>query len=191
MSAAADQNPAESTPAQPARPEVPGDAASPSASSPARSALAGSALFRERLVPGVGAWIVVVVLGATFGVVLLPLSTWAALVVGVVAVAVACVLAFVTSPVLEVSGGTFSMGRAHIDVDLLGAPEVLTGEDWERTMHTGFEPLAHHCTRGWIHSGIRIEVLDRDDPVTAWVASSRRPEDLALALRSAQQHPTP
>ncbi|WP_217349644.1 DUF3093 family protein [Herbaspirillum sp. VT-16-41] len=45
---------------------------------------------------------------------------------------------------------------------------------------------AHHCTRGWIHTGVRAEVLDDEDPTTAWIASSRRPEDLALALRAAQ-----
>src|SRR5690625_5941878 len=79
------------------------------------------------------------------------------------------------------------MGRARIEVELLGDPTVLEGEDWATTMSTGFEPLAHHCTRGWIHSGIRADVLDEQDPTTAWLASSRRPQDLALALRSAQQ----
>lgn len=128
------------------------------------------------------------VLGATFGVVLVPLSLWLALIVGLVAIAVACTIAYLSSPVLEVTPETYAMGRASIDVELLGEPEELTGEDWERTMHTGFEPLAHHCTRGWIHSGVRVEVLDTDDPVTAWVATSRRPEELALALRAAQRN---
>ena len=66
------------------------------------------------------------------------------------------------------------------------AAEVLEGEDWARTMGVDFEPLAFHCTRGWIHSGVRVPLHDEDDPTSAWVASSRRPGDLALALRSAR-----
>lgn len=144
-------------------------------------------LFQERLLPGVGGWIVMVVVGLVFGVVLIPLSYVLAIVVGAVAVLLACTLAYVSSPVLRVTGTHFAMGQARIEVELLGEPTVLDGEDWGTTMGTGFEPLAHHCIRGWIHSGIRTEVLDEQDPTTAWVASSRRPQDLALALRTAQQ----
>ncbi|MGO1284560.1 MAG: DUF3093 family protein, partial [Brachybacterium sp.] len=64
---------------------------------------------------------------------------------------------------------------------------VLHGEEWARTVGQDFEPLAHHCVRGWTRSGLRVEVLDDADPTTAWVASSRRPDDLALALRTAKQ----
>lgn len=168
---------ADSTPSQPASERratsVSGDSVHP--------------LFQERLLPGAGAWVVVAVIGLIFGVVLIPLSYVVAIVVGVIGLATACTIAYLTSPVLTVTESHFSMGRARIEVELLGEPTVLTGEDWQVTMGTGFEPLAHHCTRGWIHSGIRAEVLDEQDPISAWVASVRRPEDLALALRTAQQ----
>ena len=142
--------------------------------------------FHERLLPGIGAWIVIVVLGATFGVVLVPLSYTLAAVVGVIGVIALCALAYVTSPVLEVRDGQFTMGRARIPVRLLGEPVELRDQEWARAMGQDFEPMAHHCTRGWIHTGVRAEVLDDKDPTTAWIASSRRPEDLALALRAAQ-----
>lgn len=142
------------------------------------------ATFHERLLPSVGTWIVIAVLGATFGVVLVPLSLTAAVVVGVMGIIVLGVLAWVTSPVLEVRDGTFTMGRARIATELLGEPVVLRDADWSRTMGTGFEPMAHHCTRGWIRAGVRAEVHDDEDQTTAWVASTRRPEDLALALRA-------
>lgn len=172
MSAAAD-----STPSQPASTR----GATTAADHPSRP------LFQERLLPGVGAWIVVAVVGLIVGVVLIPLSYAVAIAVGVIGLITACTLAYLTSPVLIVTESHFTMGRARIDVELLGEPTVLAGEDWQTTMSTGFEPLAHHCTRGWIHSGIRTEVLDDQDPITAWVCSSRRPEDLALALRTTQQ----
>jgi len=100
---------------------------------------------------------------------------------------IAIVLLISYSPVLEVSDSRFRLGRARIDVTELGEPQVLRGEDWALTIGQDFEPLAHHEVRGWTRSGIRVEVLDPEDPTTAWVASTRRPEDLALALRTAQQ----
>lgn len=127
------------------------------------------------------------VVGLIFGVVLIPLSYAMAIVVGIIGLITACALAYLTSPVLTVTDSHFTMGRARIETELLGEPTVVAGEDWQTTMGTGFEPLAHHCTRGWIHSGVRTEVRDDQDPITAWVCSSRRPEDLALALRTAQQ----
>lgn len=143
-------------------------------------------LFRERVLPSPGAWIVVVALGSIVGLVMVPIHLTLAIVVGIVCIVIAIVLAVAYSPVLEVAEGRFRLGRAQIEASLLGEPEVLRGEDWQRTIGQDFEPLAHHCVRGWTRSGIRVEVLDTADPTSAWVASTRRPDDLALALRSAQ-----
>lgn len=172
-----------SSPAAP----IPPDPAVPSSPAGTRpgGAPASAPLHRERLLPGVGTWIVIVAVGAMCGVVLVPLGATLALVVGIVGIVVAVVLGVLTAPVVEVSDGRLRAGRAQIEVELLGTPEELEGEDWQRTMGVGFEPLAFHLTRGWIRSGLRAEVLDEGDPTTAWVVSTRRPEDLALALRSA------
>ncbi len=152
----------------------------------ARPADPSSVLHRERLLPSVGTWVVLALLGAVLGVVLVPLSTTLALVVGLVGIAAMCVLGALMSPIVEVSGGRLIAGRAQIEVEVLEEPELLLGEDWTRVMGTGFEPLAHHCTRGWIRSGVRVPLDDDDDPTPAWVVSSRRPQDLVLALQVAR-----
>lgn len=163
------------------------DASRPSPAARPAPAAAGSApLFRERLLPSPGTWVVFVIGGAMFGVILVPLSTTIALVAGIIGIVVAVVLGVATAPVLSVDREGLIMGRARVEHDLLGEPEVLEGEDWARRMGVDFEPLAFHCTRGWIHSGVRVPLHDEDDPTSAWVASSRRPGDLALALRSAR-----
>ena len=154
---------------------------------PAGAPPEGAALFRERVLPGIGWWIVAVSVGAALGLVLVPLHLTVSIVVVVVCVIVLLVLVYQYSPVLEVADGRFRLGRARIDVALLGEASVLRDEEWTRTIGQDFEPLAHHCVRGWTRSGLRVEVLDDEDPTTAWVASTRRPEDLALALRTAKQ----
>ena len=160
----------------------------PASSRPAPAGAGGSEpLFRERLLPGIGSWIIAVTLGGVIGLVLVPLNLTLAIVVAIVSILIALVLAVQYAPVLEVSDGQFRLGRARIDVGLLGEPTVLTGEDWKLIIGQEYEPLAHYCVRVWAPSGIRVEVLDDQDPTTAWVASSRRPEDLALALRTSQR----
>lgn len=151
------------------------------------TALASVPAYRERLTPGIGTWIVLIVFGALFGVVIVPLSYVASAIVGVVGIAAMIAVGVGSSPLLQVEGTRFSAGRASIDVSYLGEPETVEGQDWDTIMSTGFDPLAHHCTRGWVHGGIRTEVRDDEDPTTAWVISSRRPADLALALRAAQE----
>src|SRR5690625_6451848 len=64
--------------------------------------------------------IVVVVVGLTIAVALIPLSLVLAIVVGAVAALLGCTLAYVSSPVLRITGTHFSMGRARIEVELLG-----------------------------------------------------------------------
>lgn len=160
------------------------DPASPS--SPSGAAEEG-ALFHERLLPGPSLWIAAVAVAGALGLILVPLHLTVAIVVAVVAIIAALVLVVAYSPVLEVAEGRFRLGRAQIEVELLGEPAVLEGEEWALTVGQNFEPLAHHCVRGWTKTGLRVEVLDEADPTTAWVASTRRPQDLALALRTAQR----
>ncbi|MGY5764398.1 DUF3093 domain-containing protein [Brachybacterium sp. DNPG3] len=190
MSAAAGDSPLTSSPApSPASSSGAGAASpeEPAASSSSAAPLADAPAYRERLTPGIGTWVVLIAFGALFGVVIVPLSTIASVIVGVVGIGAMIAVGIGASPLLLVEGTRLSAGRASIDVAYLGEPETVEGEDWDRTMSTGFDPLAHHCTRGWIHGGLRVEVQDEEDPTTAWVLSSRAPADLALALRAARQ----
>lgn len=145
-----------------------------------------SPLHRERLLPSIGVWVVGIAFGSVLGVILVPLSHVLSLAVGIIGVVGVCVMLALAAPVVEVSGGRLRAGRAQIPVDLLGEPEVLDKEGWTVAMSVGFEPLAFHLTRGWVHTGVRVPVLDEADPTPAWVLSTRRPEDLALALRTAR-----
>lgn len=165
---------------------VSGPSGTEASPSPDRSATSTSgALFRERLVPGPGTWLVLLGFGLSFGIVLLPLSLWAAIAVGVLGMAAMVAVGVFTSPVIAVEGTELLAGRARIDVEHLGEVAVLDREAWATAMSTGFRPEDHHCTRGWVPTGIRVELTDPEDPTPAWQLSSRRPEDLALALQAA------
>ena len=168
-------------------PAAPDHSAEPSSTTPGSAPDGQTPLFHERVMPGPGLWIAAVTLGAALGLILVPLSLPAAIAVGAAAIAGLLVLVVAYSPVLEVADGRFRMSRAQIEVELLGEPVALEAEQWALMIGQDFEPMAHHCVRGWTRTGLRVEVLDEEDPTTAWVAATRRPEDLALALRTAQR----
>lgn len=159
----------------------------PASATSAVGASPDAPLFHERVLPGPGAWLICGAVGGALGLILVPLNLVAAVVVTVVAIAVLVVTVVMYSPVIEVAGGRYRLGRALIEVELLGDPVPMKGEDWAKMIGQDFEPLAHHCVRGWTRTGLRVEIVDEDDPTTAWVASTRRPDDLALALRTAQK----
>src|SRR5699024_7227676 len=94
--------------------------AEPASPTPAGAAAPDSALFHERLLPGPGLWIVAAAVGAALGLILVPLHLVVAIVVAVISIIVLLVLVVLYSPVLEVAEGRFRLGRARIEVELLG-----------------------------------------------------------------------
>lgn len=77
-------------------------------------------------------------------------------------------------------------GRAHIDVAHLGAPLALTGNDAKDARGTGLPARGWHLIRGGIDGIVVVPNDDPADPVTAWTVSTRTPDRLAAAIRTAQ-----
>ncbi|SDD03935.1 Protein of unknown function [Sanguibacter gelidistatuariae] len=140
------------------------------------------ASFSERLLPGPGGWIGVVVTAAILGLAATVASTAAAVVTGLVALAVGVLLAWAYSPVVAVRDGELVAGKAHIPLALLGEATVLDRAEVLRAMGTEWDPRAFACLRTWAGGGVRVKVTDPADPTPYWIVSSRRARDLAAAL---------
>jgi hypothetical protein len=91
-----------------------------------------------------------------------------------------------TTTTVAVEDGTFTAGRARIPVHLLGDPEVLDPDAMRHARGPGLDARAYLCLRGWIAAGVRVPVLDPRDPAPYWLVSSRRPAELAEAVRRAR-----
>lgn len=155
--------------------------------------------FRERLLPGP----VQLVLSAAFGLgiflAVLPLGLGAAVLAGIVvamAVAAALVLA---APVVEVvadgpadqgdpyeAGPTLRAGGAAIAVARLGEVVELDRDGMRAVLGPRADARSHLVHRSWVREGVAVVVEDQRDPTPLWVISSRRPDELAAALRSGQ-----
>jgi hypothetical protein len=140
--------------------------------------------FRERLWPGPAGWLVVAGLGALVGLIVYPVSPGLARGVGIGATALALVVAAALTPRVEVAGGELRAGRAHVPVSLLDNATPLTGDALRAALGPGLDARAYVCLRGWVHSAVRVELADPDDPTPYWIVSTRRPDRVLSALRS-------
>ncbi|WP_169582495.1 MULTISPECIES: DUF3093 family protein [Microbacterium] len=142
--------------------------------------------YRERLGPSLWILVSAAVAGPMAALVFAPIDTTVALVAGAIVGVLVVALLVAVSPRVEVAAGELRAGRAHIDVGFLGDPVPLTGEEARHARGVGLDPRAWHLLRGGIDGVVVVPVVDADDPVPAWVVSSRTPDRLAAAVRRAQ-----
>ena len=140
--------------------------------------------YRERLIPGVGAGIALLLLLPAVYLVFLPLDLPGAvpLLAAIAVTAAAEAVLFGTAPLVEVADGSLRAGPARIPVALTGRTEAFRGAEATAARGTGLDARAFTLMRGWIDPVLRVELTDQDDPAPYWVVSTRRPERLAAAL---------
>jgi len=144
--------------------------------------------YRERLSPSLWVLVGAAVVAPMAALVFTPIDATLALVAGiVVAVAVTSGLVL-SSPSVSVTGGELRVGRAHIPVELLGDPAGVTGEEARMQRGPGLARTAWHLLRPGIDGLVRVPVDDPDDPVTEWVFSTRTPDRVCAAIRTAQRN---
>jgi hypothetical protein len=141
----------------------------------------------ERLWPAWWMWVCVLGLAASVGVVVSRLGTTPALLAFVAAGALFTALLLAAAPTVAVRQGFFLAGRAQVPLALVGRVEVLDAASMRRALGPGLDARAFLCIRGWIGTGLRLEIVDPADPTPSWVVSSRRPQALAAAVDAARR----
>lgn len=144
--------------------------------------------FRERLVPGPGPVIAVLLLLPAVWVILLPLSPIAGLIGAIVVTAVVEALLFLLAPVIVVSDGVLIAGPARIAISLTGDTVQYRKADATHARGPGLDARAFTLFRGWVDPVVRIDLVDPEDPTPYWLVSTRHPERLQEAL-AAQRNP--
>jgi hypothetical protein len=121
-------------------------------------------------------------------------SLWLALIVAVpgpaawvcTAIALALLAALLLSygnARVSVAGGWFRAGRARIDGVHLGKVAALDAEETRRVAGPEADARAYLLLRPYLKRAVRVEITDPADPAPYWLVSSRRPDDLARAVR--------
>ncbi|MDJ0320326.1 DUF3093 domain-containing protein [Pseudarthrobacter sp. PS3-L1] len=153
-----------------------------SAPSPANNVSPATPVYREKLWPALWIWVVVAGISGAGILVFAPISFGAGLTAAAVLFVIMAVLLILSTPLIEVTDRTFTVGRATIERQFIG--EVAAFRDGEATAERGvrLNAVAYLCIRGWVSPVVRATITDPSDSTPYWLTSSRHPEDLVAAL---------
>jgi hypothetical protein len=138
--------------------------------------------YRERLIPGIGTIVAVLLLLPAIFIILLPLSATVGAIASVVITVAVEVLLLVVAPVVQVVDGLLVAGSARIPVALTGETAPYRGKDAVQARGPDLDARAFTLFRGWVDPVLRVDLTDPDDPAPYWLVSTRRPEELGAAL---------
>ncbi|KOU71491.1 membrane protein [Streptomyces sp. MMG1533] len=143
--------------------------------------------YEERLTAPRSWWLISFLVGVSMALILLPFGTLPLLggLVGGTAVA-AVVASSYGSPRIRVVGGFLIAGEAKIPVTALGEAEVLDPEEARAWRTYKADTRAFLLLRAYIPTALRVDVTDPADPTPYLYLSTREPERLAEALKSAR-----
>lgn len=147
--------------------------------------------YRERLAPGPWMFIGLLLIIPAVMLTVTPIAVSFAIPtsIGVYVVIAGTLLFF--APVVTVQDGVLTAGRARIPVTLLGEVELLDSEGLRIAIGPGMDARSHLMVRGYIHAGVRVEVIDPEDPTPSWIITTRRPTALRQAILTARAEATP
>ncbi len=147
--------------------------------------------YRERLWPTPWMFVATALVIPASLLVFLPINTTAGVIVAIVLyLGVAALLLAAALPV-EVGGGYLRVGAARLPIEFVGEAEAFTGA--EATLERGqrADARAWLGIRGWVGPLVKVQNTDAEDPAPYWLVSTRRPEALIEALRSARAEAHP
>ena len=90
-------------------------------------------------------------------------------------------LVLFSSPKISVTDELVA-GRMRIPLSVIGATEVLGGQKLKEILGPGADARAQLFIRGYLKNALKIEIKDPLDPTPYLIVSTRRPEQLAVAL---------
>ena len=143
--------------------------------------------YRERLWPSPWIYIVLALVIPASVLVFMPINGLVGIITGIALYAGLAGLLTATAPLLQVNEHQLVAGRASLPLGLVG---VATGfEGAEATLERGqrLDARAWLLIRGWVGPVIRIEVADPTDPTPYWLVSTRHPDAIISAIRTAQE----
>ncbi|MEV6207607.1 DUF3093 domain-containing protein [Kitasatospora sp. NPDC051914] len=145
-------------------------------------------MYDERLTVPRSWWLLPLVTGLSFALVMLRFSAIGALVGLVVGIAAtAAALSSYGSARIRVVQGSLVAGQARIPVDALGGAEVLNPAEAVAWRSVKADSRAFMLLRSYVPTALKVEVTDPADPTPYLYLSTRSPQKLAEALQGAHR----
>jgi hypothetical protein len=140
--------------------------------------------YAERLTVPLRWWVQGTMMVATLWLaVVVAMPVLAAAIVALVAGGLlAAVLLSYGSARIQVAGGEFQAGRAHIPTAYVGSVTPLDAEATRLIAGRDADARAYLLLRPYLKRSVRVEITDPADPTPYWLIATRHPTQLAAAL---------
>ncbi|NUP24714.1 MAG: DUF3093 domain-containing protein [Streptomyces sp.] len=146
-----------------------------------------AAPYEERLTAPRSWWLISFLVGLSLALIVLPFGTLPMLVGLVGGTAAAAVVASSYGSIrIRVVGDQLIAGEAKIPVRALGEAHVMDQEEARAWRTHKADTRAFLLLRAYIPTALRVEVTDPADPTPYLYLSTREPERLAEAIRTAK-----
>ena len=142
--------------------------------------------FSERLWPAPSLYLALLLILPAVALVMTPLNAALAIPVAIGVFAAITGSLVLASPKVSVVGGELIAGPARIPVRYLGETRELDAHTLRAAIGPRLDARAHLMVRGYIHSGVLVEVTDENDPAPYWVITVRKPKSLITAIDAAR-----
>ncbi|WP_328874275.1 DUF3093 domain-containing protein [Streptomyces sp. NBC_00287] len=143
--------------------------------------------YEERLTAPRSWWLMSVLVGVSMALIVLPFGTLPMLGALAGGTAAAAVVASTYGSVrIRVVGDSLIAGEAKIPVTALGETEILDPEEARAWRTHKADTRAFLLLRAYIPTALRVEVTDPEDPTPYLYLSTREPQALAEAIRTAK-----
>jgi hypothetical protein len=86
---------------------------------------------------------------------------------------------------VRLGDGVLRVGKDELPVMSITGVQALDRVQTRSRLGPQADPAAHHLVRGWIGPSVMVR-LANPDPVPYWVVSTRRPDELAAAIKAAR-----
>ena len=139
--------------------------------------------YRERLWPSVWLYLATALIIPASLLVFLPINLAVGIIAAIVLYLVVVGFLLAQSPVIAVTGMELIAGRARLPLSVISGADAFHGDEAQLERGQRLDARAWLLLRGWVGPVLRIQLNDPADPTPYWLVSTRRPEELAAALK--------
>ena len=141
-------------------------------------------MYRERVRPNLGTFRAVGTLLPAVVLVSEPFDYRIGIAAGLILVISSWGALFFLAPVIQVGSSNLKISRAKIPRNLLGKIEEISKDQIFSERGPNLNPAAFKVFQGTVKTAVKIAVNDPNDPTPYWIISTRKPAQLASALRT-------
>jgi hypothetical protein len=140
-------------------------------------------IYRERLWPSVWLYLATALIIPASLLVFLPINPTVGIVAAIVLYLGVVAFLLAQSPEIRVTDSELVAGRARLPLSVISGAEAFRDDEARLERGQRLDARAWLLLRGWVGPVLRVQLDDPADPTPYWLVSTRRPEDLAAALK--------